>query len=126
MSLSHPNSDTSWASGVSWTPIPFDDVKHPMPVLGIADIDIMQTPTAEYFVVDILRQPANPLNLLSRYYVTPTAASGKPKWNPHDLATDISAGSITSCLGQRANDYVAGIYTMGKIGNTEELIYTPL
>jgi hypothetical protein len=126
LSLGHSNSDVSWATGVTWTNIPFDDPNHPMPVLQIADVYILQTPAGEYFVADILRQPGNPLNQVYRYYITPTPAQGAAHWNPHDVSADLAAGSVDSCLGQRTGDLVAGIYTFGTIAGTPELIYAPL
>ena len=57
--LSRGNStvDSAWASGVAWTAVPFDDPKQPMAVLEIADLYVLQTTQAEYFVVDIAKQP---------------------------------------------------------------------
>lgn len=123
--LSQGNSNTSaaFASGVTWTLIPFDDAANPMPVLSICDVYVLQTPSGEYFVVDILKQPGSPLNFVYRYYISP---AGTTKWNGNDLSANLTAGSVQSCLGQRTGDYVAGIYTFGDILGTEELFFTPL
>jgi hypothetical protein len=122
----HSNSDTAWAAGVTWTYIPYDDPAHPMPTLSIADLYILQTPIGENFVVDILAQPGSPLNTVFRYYLTPATKPGAQQWYPHDLSTSLAAGSISSCLGNRPNDYVAGMYTYATITGIQELSYTPL
>ncbi len=126
LSRGNANLVASWAKGVSWSAVPFDDAAHPMPALQIADVYIEQTQTGEYFVADILKEPGNPLNPLFRYYLTPEPAQGGKHWNPHDLSADLAGGSISSLLGQRTGDTVAGIYTFGTIGGRQELMYTPL
>lgn len=126
LSLGNANTDAAWGKGVSWTAVPFDAGKAPSP-LTIADVLVMNIPAAgggatENIFVDIVRSPGDPLGLLDRYYISP---GGSPKWNPHKLAADLAAGSISSCLGNRAGDPVPGIYTFGTIGGTQELIFTP-
>ncbi|HEY0014830.1 MAG TPA: hypothetical protein VGC13_00870 [Longimicrobium sp.] len=122
VSQGNANTDDSWGAGVQWTAVPYDG-SSAMPSLSIADVYVMQAGGAEYIVVDVMRQPASALNLIDRYWVTP---SGAPKWNEHALAADLSAGSIVSRLGMRPGDYTAGVYTFGQIGGTQELLYTPL
>ncbi len=127
LSLGNQNTDAAWAKGVSWTVIPFDAGTPPAP-LTIADVLVMNIAAAggggavENIFVDILRRPGDPLKLLDRYYIQP---GGAPQWNPHKLAADLAAGSIASCLGNRTDDPVPGIYTFGTIGSTQELIFTP-
>jgi hypothetical protein len=121
LSLGNANTDTSWGAGVTWSVIPFDAGTPPSP-LTIADVLIMNIAGAENIFVDILRQPGDSLQLLDRYYITP---GGSPQWNLHKLAADLAAGSISSCLGNRANDPIPGIYTFGTIANQSELLFTP-
>ena len=131
LSLNHSNAASAWANGVLWTAIPFDaaSIKAPNP-LTIADVYLMNIPStdgadqpaAQNCFVDILREPGNNLELLDRYYIQLSSA---PHWIRHTLAADLKAGSITSCLGNRTNDRVPGIYTFGVIGKTQELIYAP-
>ena len=126
LSLGNVNTDASWANGVSWTAVPFDAGTAPNP-LAIADVFIMNVPpaadgTVENIFVDVVRTPGDPLSLLDRYYIKPTAT---PKWNLQKLAADLSAGSISSCLGHRAGDPLPGIYTFGTINSEPELIFTP-
>ena len=131
VSLNNTNTADAWAKNIPWTLLPFDaaGVKLPIP-LTIADVYLMNMPSpdgqgyppVQNCFVDILRSPGSPLQLLDRYYIQPYAT---PHWVRHTLAADLKAGSISSCLGNRSNDYVPGIYTFGVIGTTMELIYTP-
>lgn len=126
LSLGNANTDASWANGVTWTLAPFDAGTAPSP-LTIADVLTMNLPASggavvENIFVDILRTPGDALQLLNRYYIAPGKS---PQWNLHLLAEDLAAGSISSCLGQRTNDPVPGIYTFGTIGGTQELLFTP-
>jgi hypothetical protein len=127
LSLGNANTDADWASGVTWTYIAFDAGTAPTP-LTIADAFVMNlsavgaTGAVENIFVDIFRKPGDALKLLDRYYIAP---GGSPQWNPHDLAADLAAGSISSCLGRRTNDPLPGIYTFGAINGEQELIFTP-
>ncbi|KAL8715211.1 MAG: hypothetical protein Q9220_001169 [cf. Caloplaca sp. 1 TL-2023] len=129
VSLGNSNTDASWAKGVQWTLVPFDDSSKPSGVaaLTIADVYLVNLPNAaqaQTCFVDIWRSPpaSNPLKLLDRYYILP---NGSPKWHLHQLAIDLAAGSIASCLGRRTKDLVGGIYTYGTISGSPELIYVP-
>ncbi|KAL8776816.1 MAG: hypothetical protein Q9203_002974 [Teloschistes exilis] len=129
LSLGNPNTDASFAKGVQWTKVPFDDSSKPSGTssLTIADVYLVNLPNAaqaQTCFVDIWRSPpaSNPLKLLDRYYILP---NGSPHWHLHQLPIDLAAGSITSCLGRRSKDPVGGIYTYGTIGGTPELIYVP-
>jgi hypothetical protein len=45
----------------------------------------------------------------------------------HDLPVDVQTGSDDSCLGRMARaGGVDGVYTKGSVGNSAQLIYTPL
>jgi hypothetical protein len=121
LSLGNDNTDAGWAAPAAWTAVPFDAGLAPAP-LTIADVFLQNIGGAETIFADVIRTPGDPLRLLDRYYLTP----GQPRqWNPHPLPADLAAGSITSCLGQRADDPVPGIYTFGAIGGRQELIFTP-
>lgn len=129
LSLGNSNTDNSWAKGVQWTLVAFDDSSKPSgaKTLTIADVYLVNLPNAsqsQACFVDIWRSPpaSNPLKLLDRYYILP---NGSPRWRLQQLAIDLAAGSITSCLGRRAKDLVGGIYTYGTIGGTPQLIYVP-
>lgn len=126
LSLGHANTDAAWASGVDWTAVPFD-AGHTPATLTIADVFVMNIPVpggdpVENIFADVVRTPGDPLKLLDRYYIAP---GEPPQWNLHKLAADLAAGSISSCLGQRTDDPVPGIYTFGTINGVPELIFTP-
>jgi hypothetical protein len=121
LSLGNDNTDAGWATPPGWTAVPFDAGPAPAP-LTIADVFVANIGGAETIFADVIRTPGDPLRLLDRYYITP--GSGQ-QWNLHKLAADLAAGSIASCLGQRADDPVPGIYTFGTIGGRQELIFTP-
>ncbi|HEX5303469.1 MAG TPA: hypothetical protein VFW50_41405 [Streptosporangiaceae bacterium] len=121
LSLGNGTTDAGWAAPVNWTAVPFDAGPAPAP-LTIADVFVANIGGAETIFADVIRTPGDPLRLLDRYYITP--GSGQ-QWNLHKLAADLAAGSIASCLGQRAGDPVPGIYTFGAIGGRQELIFTP-
>jgi hypothetical protein len=126
LSLGNGTTDAGWASPVGWTAVPFDagtvgTGTGPAP-LTIADVYLENIGGTETIFADVVRRPGDPLQLLDRYYITP---GGAQRWNPHHLAVDLAAGSIKSCLGQRSDDPVPGIYTFGTIGGTPELIFTP-
>ena len=123
ISTGHSNTDLSWADGVNWTHLPFDAAGKSVPKLLVADLSILQNGNGEFFVVDILKDPDNPLGLIERYFINPGDAV---KWQAHALPVDLSAGDIVSELGQRAGDMVADTYTFGKIGSTQEMIVTQL
>lgn len=130
LSMGNANTDTTWSTGIAWTAIPFDDTSRISGAskLVIADIYLMnlsaneRTAAQQTCFVDIWRSPTakDPLGLVDRYYIN---TNGTPRWKRHTLAIDLAAGSITSCLGQRARDPISGIYTFGTIGGTQELIY---
>ncbi|MCJ1243952.1 hypothetical protein MMC30_001149 [Trapelia coarctata] len=135
LSLNNSNKAGAWGSGVKWTMIPFDaaGAKAPNPLtiadvylLNIPAVDATGSPAFQVCFVDILRSATDPLKLLDRYYIQPRSApSSAPQWVRQTLAVDLAAGSISSCLGHRTDDYVPGIYTFGTIGNKRELIFTP-
>lgn len=113
------------ASNIVWKAVPFDADGSPpgSAKIQIADVFVMNVPGGgSTCVVDIWRNPGIH-NSLDRYFITPA----KPvHWNRHLLAIDLDAGSVTSVLGQRSKDRVAGIYTFGSIEGKTELIYVPL
>ncbi|KAF7173266.1 hypothetical protein CNMCM5623_005493 [Aspergillus felis] len=128
--LSQGNSIDSdqWATGVVWQSVPFDATSDsaPSPFL-ISDV-YMLTQKADQglgdltMFVDIVETPKNQFKLLQRYYIEPESQT---KWIRHSLPNDIEQGSISSCLGRREGDDVDGIYTLGKIGGSQSLMFKP-
>lgn len=117
-----------WQNGITWTDLSFDAAATSKPSpLTISDVLLMsfQSPKNADIItqnccVDIIRSPTDPFQLLDRYFIDPSAT---PKWTRHSLPVDLKAGSISSCLGHRTDDFLPGIYTFGQIGTTKELIY---
>jgi len=123
-------SSASWP-GLIWTPVPFDaeGIQLPSGGLRIADVFLMLIPadsgSAKAYFVDMEREPGNALRLLDRYYISPTPATGSLHWNRHKLAIDLQAGSVSSYVGRRSHDRVAGVYTFGMISKIQQLIFAP-
>ncbi|KAF4963459.1 hypothetical protein FSARC_8556 [Fusarium sarcochroum] len=131
MSINHSNTAADWASGITWTEIPFDaagvSVPNPLVIsdiylLSLADPDDETKPGMLTCFVDVVRTPTDPLPLLDRYYVV---SSGLTKWVRHPWAVNLQAGLIDSCLGRRVGDKIPGIYTFGTLEGTQELIFVP-
>lgn len=129
VSPDNSGSPDAWKGEINWTAIPFDasGISPPTP-FAIADVYLMQIPsgdgleTTQNFFIDIVRNPYDPLQALDRYYIQ---LGCSPQWYRHTLPADMSAGSVHSCLGMRTNDYCPGIYTFGKIGGSQQLLFTP-
>lgn len=123
----HLNTDEAWSQEIEWKEIPFDGRSG----VEIDNVYLMSLPSpgkpagSMVCFVDILRgsKETNTLRLLDRYYIDPDS---KPSWKKHTLAIDLAAGSITSSLGRRSKDRVAGIYTLGKIESKTQLIFAPV
>ncbi|KAL8971018.1 MAG: hypothetical protein Q9183_001252 [Haloplaca sp. 2 TL-2023] len=129
-SLGNLNTDSSWARGIRWKLVPFDDspkqpAASPLTTFNVYLMNRPNTSQAQTCFVDIWRTPpaTNPLRMLDRYYILP---KGPPKWRLQQLAIDLAAGSISSCLGRGSKDLTEGIYTYGTIGGKAQqtLSYT--
>lgn len=119
------DNDASLNNGIIWTPVEFDGDGQPAgsTKVQIADVFILNSPqSGSTCVVDLWRVPEKN-DSLDRYFVV---ASASPAWKKHLVAIDLDAGSVTSVLGKRTKDQVAGIYTFGAIEGKQELIYAPL
>ena len=128
ISRNNSASEATWKTGITWTKVPFDAASGSRsPPVRIADVYLLTQPLgngpgALTWFVDIVRSPGNGFQLLERYYVEPDSAV---KWVKHTLPNDVEEGSISSCLGRRQGDCVDGIYTFGRIGGSQSLIFTP-
>ena len=120
------NADAVWNNAPVFTEIVSDDPDYPASSVVIAGVYLSNTNSSEYFVVDVLKQPGNPLNYIYRFFIDPKKAQGMKVWNKHPLPGDLVAGTVSSAMGIRYKDRIDGMYTMGKIGNEEELFFTPL
>lgn len=132
LSLGNSDSVLSWTQQPVWTPAPFNAVSgagtpvtSPSP-FQIVNVLIGEATDREYVVVDIVRNPGQSADFVTRYYID-TSTPSAPKWTPHDLAVDVRAVSDDSCLGRSARAFgVDGIYTKGFVGSSAQLIYTPV
>ncbi|MCX7108845.1 MAG: hypothetical protein NTX45_01710 [Proteobacteria bacterium] len=131
VSLANVTGNVNWVDNPNWQLIRFDDPFNTVTPLVINDVFIANTAAHEYIVVDILRNPSSQdgPKLINRYYIDPTKATkGYPgqAWIPHDVAGDIDATSVVSCLGRRSGDSIDGIYTGGMIGGQSQLMFQPV
>jgi len=132
LSLSNSDSDLDWAQQPVWTAVPFNAVDSngalitPPSPFQIVNVMLSEATDGEYIVVDTVRNPGQSAEFITRYYIDTTHPSA-PKWTPHDLSIDVQVGSDDSCLGRMARaGGVDGVYTKGSVGNSAQLIYTPL
>ncbi|KAF5650608.1 putative RNA-directed DNA polymerase from transposon X-element [Fusarium sp. NRRL 52700] len=129
---SHQNSAAAdWSSGMTWTEVPFDAVGASAPnpfvisdiyLLSLADPEDASKPGTLTCFVDVIRNPTSSVQVIDRYYVL---SSGLTRWVRHALPDNVQPGLIYSCLGRRSGDSIPGIYTLGAIEGTQELIYVP-
>jgi hypothetical protein len=132
LSLGNSDTDASWAEAPVWVACPFNatdnngaPIAAPAP-FKIAGVMISEASDAQYVVVDVVRNPKDPVGMLWRFYIK-TAAEAPPRWMPHDLAIDVDAAGYISRLGRKAGAAgVDGLYTMGTVTDLAQLIYTPL
>lgn len=126
--LGNSSADTSWISHPVWVAFPYDDTSHPRATVRIARVFLSEASDNEYIVVDVIRDPGSPTELIFRYYIDPTKANGTA-WQPHDVSIDIEAKAYASCLGRKAGQGefpVDGVYTAGKVDGTAQFVYAPL
>lgn len=127
LSLGNSASDTGWVSKPSWVRFSYDDTAHPLSKVVVVNVFISQASDGEYIVVDALRNPSGGgVPVVFRHFIDPTRKLTGRAWNPHDVATDIDASKVSSCLGRRQGDRVDGLYTLGSIGGHTSLIYQQL
>ena len=117
-----------WERGVSWTSVPFDASSQAPSPLVISNVYMLtreatgNEPGSLTWFVDIVSNPGRAFRFLERYYIEPDSSV---KWCKHTLPNNVEEGTISSCLGRRLNDNVDGIYTMGMIGQSTSLLFTP-
>lgn len=124
LSLGNPDQTGAiTADAIDWTPATFDDPALPGIALDVADVFIAEASSSEYIVVDLCQTTfPKPTPYLSRYYLQP---GGKQVWNPMTIGGELEDGAM-SCLGRVGGDRVDGMYTLGQINGTLELLYAPL
>jgi hypothetical protein len=132
LSLGNSDSDLGWAQQPAWTAVPFNAVNSdntpitPPSPFEIVNVLIGEATDREYIVVDIVRDPGQDADFITRYYID-ASTSPAPIWTPHDLAFDVEAAGDDSCLGRSVGARGAdGIYTKGVVGSSPQLNYTPV
>ncbi len=125
-SLNLLNEDATWSGDIKWSVQAYDNPSIPENTVEISNLYLTESDRNKYIVVDILKDPSDVNQFVNRYYLDPTQKLTGQVWNDHDLSANLNADTITSCLGRKSNQLVDGIYTMGKIKDKTELIYTPL
>lgn len=116
---------------LTWTAVPYDDPGHPNMSPIIEHLYIAQAKKEEYIVVDISRSTFDKgaSDLLERYYID-QQKTGNRAWKNLVMGGDVEGGNIqtgvSSVMGRKAKDKVEGIYSLGHIGNSTQLMYAPL
>jgi len=106
----------------NWVKVPFDDNS----VSGNISINELYTSSLnskEYLITDITID--NDTKIIKRYFIDCNSADGSKKWIAHPLPSDFQ--KVYACtMGRAYKESVDGIYTLGSISNSKQLIYTPL
>jgi hypothetical protein len=125
LSLSNPASELAWRAAPAWTAYPFEDgVPYARPT--IAAVRIGDASDGTFIVVDMAGNPGAAAPLPSRYYID-TGRRGRPAWVAHDAPGNPQAKVYASCLGRSRGSWnVDGVYLAAKVGDTPQLLYSPL
>jgi len=130
--LGNSNADTAWTSNPNWVRYPYDNPDKPVSKVVIVNIEISETANdTQYIVVDILRDPDSPEQLISRYYIDTKRTNGYD-WHVHDVSIDLEANQYVSCLGRQYltdsphQPTIDGLYTCGQVDGSAQFIFQPL
>ena len=127
------NCDISDWNELSWLEQPYDDADHPVGHLSILNINEVQSQEKEYIVVDLL--PNKDDQFLKRFFLDPSKKLTGKIWNNRDLGVNVEgqgeekvapADILHNCMGKKAGERVAGIYTLANGPGKKVLLYTPL
>lgn len=123
LSLDNSNDDLSWLDNPSWKKIPFDVVNRPSKI-EVVDVFFAESANGhETIVVDIVRDPNSSTKLVSRYYIEPSKKESL--WKRYDLPIDLEIDSYSSVVG-RTYGRKDGLYTVGHIDDSAQIIYSKL
>lgn len=124
--LGNSNTNTDWINNPNWVSVPYDNDTHKISSLQISNVLICESVSnSQYIVVDVLRDPASAIKLISRYYIDMTKTDGYA-WHPHDIDIDLESDRYMSCLGRQKGQMIDGLYTYGNVGSNTQFIYQPL
>jgi hypothetical protein len=124
LSLSNPASEPAWRDAPVWTACPFKgSVPHAR--LDITAVRIGEASDGTFVVVDIAgnRGGAAPP---PRYYIE-AGRNSAPDWVAHRVPGAVQSKERAACLGRSRGSWnVDGLYLAGTVGDTPQLIYSPL
>ncbi|KAK1622870.1 hypothetical protein BDP81DRAFT_410996 [Colletotrichum phormii] len=128
LSLFNSSSDTSWTANPQWSPIDFDAEGGTGSGSTVNIVRVMFAEpqgSRQHIIVDIDRSSDKAIKEIARFYVDPRKASGR-YWTSHSLPVDIQEGRYQSCVGRVAAGFVDGVYTLGTVGGSAQLVYVPI
>lgn len=120
------NIDSTWENPIPWIVQAYDDVLHPLSSpLSISSVYLSEVVYGEYMVVDIVKDPNDPNQFISTYFLDPSKAISSQVWNERDLAINLNAENVQRVIGIKNNEWVYATYTLGTTTTQTQLIYTP-
>ncbi len=126
LSLKNSNTDTQWLSSPDWQSFPFDASGAKPATIQISNVFISETQQGQFIIVDIVKDPASPAKLISRYYID-TQKKGGVAWKAHDISIDLESDGYQSVVGRSAGrEQIDGLYTVGKVDSDAQFIYQPV
>jgi hypothetical protein len=129
LSLGNSNSNLDWLENPQWTAFPYDNANTSISfkgVLSIQNVFVTENNNGQYIVVDVLRDSNSPVKDIRRFTIDPTKTNGTA-WLESDLPIDIEADNYSSSLGCiTSNSPIEGLYTLGKAGTCNQIVFTPV
>ncbi|MGH1337219.1 MAG: hypothetical protein ACRBFS_13940 [Aureispira sp.] len=124
------NSDLNmeWLLKPEWKAFPFDNPESDQKVGGIkiVNVFISEAEDKQYIIVDLERKSSASHKMVERFYINTEKEEGYA-WEKHDVEIDLEVDHYQSCLGRADDDSdIDGTYTVGHVGNSNQLIYKPL
>jgi len=122
------NTDESWTRPIPFVKRPYDNNNMSVPKLVIAGLYTAQTSGSNYTMVDIIEDPQSANQFTYRFMLDPKKKSGNDYvWVRNPLAGNVSASSPIKCsVGRKSGQKIDGVYTLGAIDNSPQLLYTPV
>jgi hypothetical protein len=123
--LENSNSDIAWTAGPKWIAYPYDCPNKRIQELKIVNVFFCEVSQGQqYIVVDILRDPADKANNITRFYIDPTSSKGH-FWQRYDLPVDVEADRYSNSVGRLQNGFIDGIYTAGHSVKSGQIVFCP-
>lgn len=126
VSMGNSIADANWDTAPTWSQMRFDDPRRQGVKITITGVYIGEASKEQYVVADIARSPFDNSAFIDRYFVDPTNQFGfNRNWVQHDLPADLEP-NVQTVIGRKYRERVDGLYTLGNINDTKEIIYMPL